>query len=163
MDSDCDSSPSNTERLATVHLDIDASPERVWHAITTDEGLAGWMGDGATLADAPRGDLAMPDVTTGRPRRGRVQHIDTARHLTYEWWPEDAPEVVTSVSINLEEVDAGTRVTVIEQTARLTTSAQASAPIGEPGFSSTADWAWRVALLVVVGLSNRTPVHAVMR
>jgi len=34
---------------ADVFLDIEAEPDRVWRALTTEGGLAPWMGDGATV------------------------------------------------------------------------------------------------------------------
>lgn len=149
-----DPHPSETraprDELATIHHDIAASPEQVWRALTTDDGLAPWMGDGASIEDAPGGEVVMPDVTTGRPRRGRVQSRERNRSLCYEWWPEDEPNAITDVSIELEPIEAGTRITVVERRAPRIGIAHAScAHITSVGMQAGASWAWRGALLAV--------------
>ena len=131
---------------ADVHLDIDADPERVWRALTTDDGLAPWMGDGATVDPRPGGLVAMPDPVGGSTRRGRVERIEEGRRLDFTWWPALRPAERTAVSITVAPNGSGCRVRVTERplaqragTGRL--------PVGL--------WSWRLAMLALGSCLSR--------
>lgn len=127
------------EPVATITLDIESTPEAVWTALTTDEGLAAWMGEGAVAGTSPGDLIVMPDVVTGRERRGRIGAVDERERLTYTWWPEDDPLTATNVAITLEPCEIGTRVTVVETNP--SASASASLSLG------ATSWPWRAAML----------------
>ncbi len=123
---------------AIVELDIDAAPAAVWHALTTSDGLASWIGEGSTIGSAVGDELHVHDVVTGRTRRGFIDEVTPHRRLGYTWWPEADPEHSTRVAISLEPCTIGTRVRVIET--------RPPAPVG-PTPQASADWRWRVSLL----------------
>jgi len=122
---------------ATISLDIEASPEDVWRSLTTDEGLAAWLGDGSTMGAEPGDDLFVTDVVTGEPKQGRVDEIERGERLVYSWWPDQEPDSATRVAITLVRCVSGTRVTVVE----------ARPGMAEARASTSANWAWRTALL----------------
>ena len=83
-------------------LVLPASPEEVWESLAEPE----WLGAGAHVELRPAGD-----VRAGS-RTGFVEWADAPRGLAF-WWSEEGEEA-TRVEIGLEEVEEGTRLTVIE-------------------------------------------------
>lgn len=138
------------EAVATVDLEIPAEIEDVWSALTTDEGLADWMGANATIERQANGMVHFPDPVTGRPRSGIVEHIETDREIAFTWWPEDDPSDVTDVFITLEPAGDNTLIRVVETPAALTSTVASSiAPVSSLPALVIADWTWRLALLSV--------------
>ena len=105
--------------LATV--DIEATPERVFKALSSDE-IAHWWGDprmyrttawtadlrvgGTWRADGQSADGSAFSVS------GEYLEIDPPRRLVQTWKPDWAPGPATRVAYILEAVGNGTRVTV---------------------------------------------------
>ena len=108
MGDDGQNQDDGTDRAETS-LDIAASPERVWVALTTPDGLAPWMGDGAAIDLRPGGTAILPDPVGGSTRRGRVDRIDPGQRLDLTWWPALRPADRTTVSITVTPIDTGTR------------------------------------------------------
>jgi len=166
---------------ADVFLDIEADPERVWRALTTDGGLAPWMGDGATVDPRPGGLVALPDPVGGSTRRGRVERVDEGDRLDFTWWPALRPADRTSVSITVSPTETGCRARVIERQTLAESGARAgrsTGPIGvstassalptapgatasggrstvRAGGSTIASWSWRLALLSLTSCMSR--------
>ena len=134
---------AGTEHESIVSVDIDAAPEDVWHALTTEDGLAGWMGDGSQVGERQGDDLIMADIVTGQQRRGVLDEVSPQHRLGYTWWPETDPDQATRVSITLVPCPSGTRVTVVETVPSASLSAHATA---------VASWPWRAALLSLCSL-----------
>ncbi len=109
--------------VATV--DVAAPPERVWHALTTDE-VEQWWGSGDTYhveewaADLRLGGRWSLVVRTrdGKtyPAGGTFLKIDAPHKLVqtrkYEWDHPTLGRVDTIVTYRLSPIDGGTRVTV---------------------------------------------------
>ncbi len=138
--------PSADLPEAHIELDLAADFDDVWHALTSDDGLAPWMGEGASI-DEPD-DLRFPDPVTGRPRRGIIDNIDPNGRLAFSWWPEDDPELITHVAIALQPIDTGTRISVTETLPAADRALRATASM-----SASASWAWRCAALSVSHLA----------
>jgi uncharacterized protein YndB with AHSA1/START domain len=128
-----------------IHIDLEADVVTVWEALTTDAGFAAWMGAGATIDAEPGGDLIAPDPVGGAERLGRVESVDNHRELRYRWWPADDPDAASSVTIELEPLDTGTRVTVVERPTAASL-ARAHAPLA---VVVGAAWQWRSAMLTM--------------
>lgn len=99
-------------------VDISVDTERVWQALVTDRGLEPWMGEGASIEPRIDGELRLPDVVGGRPRRGHVERVEEFHRLDFAWWPEHRPIERSHVSITLVPLETGTRVTVTETVPR---------------------------------------------
>ncbi len=146
---------------AIVEVDIDADLESVWHALTTDDGLASWIGAGSTIGSAPGEELHVHDIVTGQHKRGFLDEVTPLKRLGYTWWPETQPEHSTRVAISLAPSHTGTRVTVVESrptrpVAKVPLSTSASLPAvavsscAAPSLAAFGlEWAWRHALLGV--------------
>lgn len=149
--------PQTEEPSVSVHLDIAADPARVWVWLTTGDGLAAWMGDGAALDPRPGGQLSFPDPVGGRPRHGRVTAIVDQERLDYTWWPADRPTQRSAVFVTLEPIETGTRVHVTETvvSAPPVGFATGSAPAGRRSSvaggsrSLIGAWSWRLALVTM--------------
>lgn len=133
---------------ATTEIDVDADPCDVWDTLSTDEGIAAWLGEGASIDPTPGGAIHAPDPVTGIEREGTVESIEPDHQLRYRWWPVTDPGSPSSVTIDVVPQETGTRIIVVERpeiplTALVTASACAS-------------WAWRGAMFrVAVDLTIR--------
>lgn len=109
-----DSDQIDQHAPAEVSLDLAADIDQVWNALVTDGGLEPWMGSGATIDPRPDGELEVPDIVGGLPRRGLVHTVEDRVRLGFTWWPQHRPIERSDVSITLTRTDTGTRITVTE-------------------------------------------------
>lgn len=103
------------DRIVRV-VEIAHPPERVWAALTTAEGLAGWFGDTASI-DLRPGGSALMTWAAGHRADMRVERVEEPRVFGFTWQivglPKDDPRR-TYVEFTVEPVGAGTRLTVVE-------------------------------------------------
>jgi len=107
-------------------VDVDASPEAVFTALTDPEQLAAWWGDesmyrtfnwkidlrvgGEWSCEAKGVDGNLGSVS------GRILEVDPPRTLIYTWNPSwDAAAAETSVRYTLTPTESGTRVNVLHE------------------------------------------------
>lgn len=151
---------SNDEVVSSI--DIDRSIDDVWWAIVEPSKLSRWMGPGSRIQPWPGGELRVPDIATGIPRRGRISSVEPRRRIEFVWWPEpsdrdddsadgddyDAAAIGGHVVFELTPRPGGTRFTVIE-----------TAPGAGPRLSALASAGmWRVSMLsVALGRSRVAP------
>jgi uncharacterized protein YndB with AHSA1/START domain len=104
--------PDRIERV----VEIGRSPDAVWAALTTADGLASWFGHDAGIELRPGGDawMSWPD---GYRVEMRVERVEEPAVFGFTWQikglPEDDPRR-TYVEFTLEAVGGGTRLTVVE-------------------------------------------------
>jgi len=130
---------------ANVSVDIESDVADVWNALTTNEGLAAWMGAESQIDPVVGGNLTVADPVTGQPKRGYVCEFVPGERLGFVWWPSGDSRDTTTVDIMLEPCVSGTRVTVFESAPTGTAVATASAGAA----AASGAWAWRTALLVL--------------
>jgi uncharacterized protein YndB with AHSA1/START domain len=92
-----------------------ASPAEVWEALTEPERLEEWFATEAEL-DARPGGEGVFRWGDGEERRAVVREAEPEERLVLDW--EDEGRVV----VELEEVDGGTRVRVVEQSPEWSTA-----------------------------------------
>ena len=73
-----------TERTIEKVLELKASLERVWEAITDAEELAQWFGDEAEMDLRPGGDASMFWNSHGRFAM-KVEEVDAPHRLVWSW------------------------------------------------------------------------------
>jgi uncharacterized protein YndB with AHSA1/START domain len=104
--------PDRIERT----VELAHSPDTVWAALTTAEGLGAWFGNAATIDLRPGGSARM-SWTDGSTADLRVERVEEPAVFGFTWHmyglPEDDPRR-TYVEFTLEPVGAGTRLTVVE-------------------------------------------------
>jgi uncharacterized protein YndB with AHSA1/START domain len=104
--------PDRIERT----VEIAHSPEKVWAALTTAEGLGTWFGNEAAIDLRPGGSAWMK-WSHGYTANLRVERVEEPTVFGFTWHifglPEDDPRR-TYVEFTLEPVGAGTRLTVVE-------------------------------------------------
>ena len=100
--------PDRIERT----VEIAHTPEKVWAALTTADGLAAWFGNEATIDLRPGGSASMR-WTNGHAADMRVERVEEPKVFGFSWHiyglPEDDPRR-TYVEFSLEPVGAGTRL-----------------------------------------------------
>ena len=94
---------------------LPAAPDEVWEALTDPERLSEWFANDVEL-DARPGGHGVFRWDDGAERHARVDEVVPGERLGFEWSDGDEASRVT---IALEQVDAGTRVRVIETASAL--------------------------------------------
>jgi uncharacterized protein YndB with AHSA1/START domain len=104
--------PDRIER----RLDLQHSPERVWAALTTAEGLGTWFGNRAEI-DLRVGGEARLSWDSGDKATLVIERLEPPRVFVYSWringLPDDDPRR-TQVEFTLEPTTAGTTLTMVE-------------------------------------------------
>jgi len=97
-------------------VEIAHTPERVWAALTTADGLAAWFGNEATIDLRPGGSASMR-WSNGHTANMRVERVEEPKVFGFTWHiyglPEEDPRR-TYVEFTLEPAGTGTRLTVVE-------------------------------------------------
>jgi uncharacterized protein YndB with AHSA1/START domain len=93
-------------------LVLPVSPEQLWADLTDPEEVGRWFG--ATVEwDLVPGGLIHVSEDDGTERDGVIEAVEPGHQLRFRWWtPGERP---SEVHYRLEEVDGGTRLTVVEQ------------------------------------------------
>lgn len=102
------------EQRSAVEQDLvlPVSPEELWAELTDPEEVGCWFGATVEWDLVPGGRASFHD-DDGTERAGVIDTVDPMRELRFRWWGPDEP--ASEVQYRLEEVDGGTRLTVIEQ------------------------------------------------
>lgn len=97
---------------------LDAEPAEVWAALTDPHQLSSWFGALVDL-DVRPGGTGRFVTDDGEVRDAVVVAVDAPRHVTFQWWPVSGVRLggpsTTRVSFDLEAVESGTRLTVVER------------------------------------------------
>jgi len=97
-------------------IELPSPPDEVWQALTDPERLEEWFATEGEL-DAEPGGRGVFRWSNGEERHAVVEEVVPERRFAFVWGEEGDPssaEGSRRVSIELEEIDAGTRVTVTE-------------------------------------------------
>lgn len=105
-------------------IEIKASPERVWRALTTVDELSAWFQVTIEGALTPNSDVWMTSVNpehAGQRFRVRVVEMTAPHRLVWQWHPGEIDPNVdydreprTTVTFLLERSSQGTRLSVSE-------------------------------------------------
>lgn len=88
-------------------ITVEAPPEEVWESLIEPERLEEWFANDVELDPRPGGEGVFR-WDDGEERHAVVRELDEPRRLVLDW-DDDG-----TVAIELVEVDAGTRVRVVE-------------------------------------------------
>ena len=101
----------------TRTLDLAHPQDKVWGALATLDGIAGWFGDHADGEMAPGRDVEMRWDDNDMKAVLAIKVVDPMSVFAYSWGINGAPEGDprrTYVEFALEPTSAGTRLTVTE-------------------------------------------------
>jgi uncharacterized protein YndB with AHSA1/START domain len=107
------------ERSVEREVEVPATREETWRALTDPEQLGEWLASDAELDLRPGGVLTVR--TNGETREGFFEEISEPDRLVF-WWGEPDGELAR-VQIDLDELEDGTRVRVVEGRPRVTVDA----------------------------------------
>jgi uncharacterized protein YndB with AHSA1/START domain len=127
------------ETRITRTVELVATMDDVWRALTEPALLGDWL-DSVVELDVRRGGEGTIVEPDGAVRRARVDEVDPARRLALRWWPEDGGGPESTVELELEQTEQGTRVVVTE------TLVEASAGSAT---ASAASFRWGVRFLLL--------------
>ena len=99
--------------MASIERDIvlDAPADDVWRAISDDSMLRDWLAPDIELDPRPGGELLCRD-TDGEIRSGQVEEVADGERLAFVW--RRTGEQPSRVVLELEVLERGTRLTVVE-------------------------------------------------
>ena len=108
------------ERYLLASVEIVAPPERVFHALASNEVVDWWVRPGVFDTREWTGDVRVggrwrgSGVFKDRPYvlEGEFLEVDPPRKLAHTWHPGGAPGASTTVTYLLEPRDRGTRITL---------------------------------------------------
>jgi uncharacterized protein YndB with AHSA1/START domain len=124
---------------------LDADRDAVWQAISSDDGLAGWLAESARVDLRPGGEGSIR-FAGGHDRRVLVDEVELGRSISFRWAPDAMPEAETRVELRLEDSDdGGTRITVSE-------TGFARAVAQSSGRVAVSAWAWEAALVALAAV-----------
>jgi uncharacterized protein YndB with AHSA1/START domain len=93
---------------------LQAPADEVWEALTDPAQLAAWFGGDLRIDPRPGGRTSYRG-DDGEVRIGAVREAEPGRRLSFDWWaPHEGQAGASRVEFDLEEVDGGTHLTVIE-------------------------------------------------
>ncbi len=90
---------------------LDAPAEEVWGAISDERLLSDWLASEVELDPRPGGALRCRGED-GEQRAGAVLLFEEGERLVFEWEREGL--AASRVELRLEQLDRGTRLTVVE-------------------------------------------------
>jgi uncharacterized protein YndB with AHSA1/START domain len=137
--------PQELENAVVRSLVLDADRETVWKAISSDDGLAGWLAETAAVDLRPGGE-GVVGFAGGHQRRVRVERVEDGSSIAFRWAPAATPAAETRVELRLEDAaDGSTRITVSE-------TGFPSADGRGAGRMAAAAWAWEAVLVTLAAL-----------
>ena len=138
------------ETRITRTVDLDATLDQVWRAMTEPRLLGDWLDSDVELEVCPGGEgiIVEPD---GAVRRACVDEVEPARRLALRWWPEDGGGPESKVEFDLQQTPDGTRVVVTE-------TLIVAAPGSATASAATADGRWAERFLLLGCCLLRVPV-----
>lgn len=112
----------STDNVARVSIQINASPDKVWEALTTPELIKKYFFGTNAVSDWKVGSkLEWKGVWEGKEYldKGVILESDPPRRFMYTYLSsmsgkEDKPENYATVAYELEPVNGGTRLTIIQ-------------------------------------------------
>ena len=137
--------PHELENAVVRSLVLDADRETVWSAISSDDGLAGWLAESAAV-DLRPGGSGVVRFAGGHERLLQVDGVEDGTSIAFRWAPASMPDAETSVELRLEDAgDGSTRITVRE-------SGFPAAGARAAGRMAAAAWAWDAVLVALAAL-----------
>ncbi len=95
-------------------IGLDASPDRVWDALTEESLLRDWLAPEVELDAREGGSIACREENGGE-RAGEIIAFEPARRLAFRWSNEEGVE--STVELLVDAVAGGARLTVTETAA----------------------------------------------
>ncbi len=102
-------SEATTRITRTVETDLDA--EELWAMVADGDAWARWMVDESDVEVVP--GRAGTVVDDGVARGVRIDRLDD-HQLTFTWWPQHQPELVSAVQLVVLPASGGSRLHVTE-------------------------------------------------
>lgn len=92
-------------------LTLDAHPDDVWEALSTEDGLASWLAEGVDGAIA-EGGRATFRYAGGEEREALIEEVSEGSHVTWSWSRDGREE--SRVVVALRPDGDGSRIVVTE-------------------------------------------------
>lgn len=130
-------------------VELDASPDDVWRALTDPDELAAWFGPEAELDAQPGGRGRFVD-DDGLVRRAVVDQVRPGEELVLRWWPEgDDATGASVVTFVVAPTNGGSRLIVTERLAAVAARAVTDRAMEAAAAAAGTAWMWRLDLLLL--------------
>jgi hypothetical protein len=129
----------------TRTVDTELGTDELWALVSDGGAWARWMVDEADVDVTPGAGGTVVD--DGVERDVRIDRLD-ADAVRFTWWPQDRPELVSSVELRVLPAAGGSTLRVTETYLSASTAAGASAS-ATVATASAVRWDVRLVLLLV--------------
>ena len=96
--------------VITFRRSLDASPERVWEALTTERGLTSWLAVSAKVDGRQGGDIEI-EFDDDQEVSGTISRWDPTTHFAHTWIIND--EISSEVAYALTATGGGTDLMLV--------------------------------------------------
>ena len=96
--------------VITFRRSLDASPERVWEALTTERGLTSWLALSAKVDGRQGGDIEI-EFDDDQEVSGTISRWDPTTHFAHTWIIND--EISSEVAYALTATGGGTDLMLV--------------------------------------------------
>lgn len=132
----------------TRDVELDLSEEELWRLVGDGAAWAEWLADASDVEVVPGGEGDVVD--DGERRHVQVDEVEPGRRVGYRWWPDQQPDVVSTVELVIVPRPAGS-------TLRITETRRARA-LASPAAAGAPDLRWSVrAVLLWCRSASRVP------
>ena len=128
----------------TRTVETDLQPDDLWALLSEGDAWATWMVDEADVDVRPGAGGTVVD--DGVERTVRIDRLDTdgdACRVGFTWWPDDRPDLASTVELVVLPAATGSRLRVVETYASTSTASALTTAIAAPH-------AWDVRLMLLV-------------
>jgi uncharacterized protein YndB with AHSA1/START domain len=137
--------PQEISNTVVRSLVLDADRTTVWDAISSDDGLAGWLAESAAV-DLRPGGAGVVRFAGGHERRLRVDDVEEGTSIAFRWAPSTMLEAETRVELRLEDAGDGATMITVSESGFPTADGRGAARL------AAAAWAWDAVLVALAAL-----------
>ena len=93
-------------------VQLDVTAEQLWELIGDGSRWSEWLVDDSTVV-VERGATGEV-VDAAEPRSVRVDDVVEGRSVRFDWWPPDAPERASTVTLEIDSEGEATTLRIVE-------------------------------------------------
>jgi uncharacterized protein YndB with AHSA1/START domain len=109
--SDTDPTPDDAT-VVRRDVELDATPEAVWELIGDGARWSSWLVDDGSLVVEPGVTGAVVDAA--ELRTVRVDEVVEGRSVRFDWWPSEAPDRASTVTLVIDPSAGATVLRIVE-------------------------------------------------
>ena len=99
-------------------ITVSAAPQKVWEALTTEDGMSAWFGDVVEIELKPGGSALFGWTDDGQTYQAVIEAVEPHTRFAFRWAANADTSVdegpSTLVEFHIDPLEQGCRITVVE-------------------------------------------------